>query len=359
MAERAEDSRLVMTMCGGNSLVMTDGKGQVIWRRAGHHYESLDVGELTDRCRGREGSAFVRRVIDQDLISVRSHYRTMGYLDARVDLEAPTISGDRAGVELLVIVKEGELYRVESVEIRGGEAFPADPWILDGLVQVKAGAPCREAEVQATRLALGCLYRKYGYPSARVTCDWEHDSDSHRSRFKLTIDEGPRKERPARTDGLEVDSTSFLYRNSYRVRIPGPYPFLIGPQAPCWFGPGTAVAESIEVVRQWKRGDLEALSALATAEDSDPWLVVEKLCSKGEFDAALAFAEAGSSPDTLKLPEYIAGARDVGDRPGLRERLKAARRSLAIGVAGPGSSGKRGARTGESLTADDPAPGTT
>ncbi len=46
MAEKAEDTRLVMTMCGGNALVMTDGAGRVIWRRTGHHYESLDVGEI-------------------------------------------------------------------------------------------------------------------------------------------------------------------------------------------------------------------------------------------------------------------------------------------------------------------------
>ncbi len=46
LAEKAEETRLVMTMCGGNALVMTDGAGQVIWRRTGHHYESIDVGEI-------------------------------------------------------------------------------------------------------------------------------------------------------------------------------------------------------------------------------------------------------------------------------------------------------------------------
>lgn len=46
MAEKPEDTRLVMTMCGGNALVMTDGCGKVLWRRTGHHYESVDVGEI-------------------------------------------------------------------------------------------------------------------------------------------------------------------------------------------------------------------------------------------------------------------------------------------------------------------------
>ncbi len=48
MAEKAEDARLVMTMCGGNALVMTDGAGQVVWQRTGNHYESLDVSEIRD-----------------------------------------------------------------------------------------------------------------------------------------------------------------------------------------------------------------------------------------------------------------------------------------------------------------------
>lgn len=54
LAEKAEDSRLVMTMCGGNALVLTDGAGRVVWRRTGHHYESVDVGEIRTDCPGLE-----------------------------------------------------------------------------------------------------------------------------------------------------------------------------------------------------------------------------------------------------------------------------------------------------------------
>ena len=46
LAEKAEDTRLVMTMCSGNSLVLTNGAGEVVWRQTGHHYESIDVGEI-------------------------------------------------------------------------------------------------------------------------------------------------------------------------------------------------------------------------------------------------------------------------------------------------------------------------
>ena len=54
LAERPEDTRLVMTMCGGNALVMTDGSGRLVWRATGRHYESVDVGEIRDDVPGLE-----------------------------------------------------------------------------------------------------------------------------------------------------------------------------------------------------------------------------------------------------------------------------------------------------------------
>jgi hypothetical protein len=54
LAERPEETRLVMTMCGGNALVMTDGEGQLVWRVTGQHYESVDVGEIRKDVPGLE-----------------------------------------------------------------------------------------------------------------------------------------------------------------------------------------------------------------------------------------------------------------------------------------------------------------
>jgi hypothetical protein len=64
LAERPEETRLVMTMCGGNALVMTDGGGRLVWRATGHHYESVDVGEIRDDVPGLE------LVVDVDQLPV-------------------------------------------------------------------------------------------------------------------------------------------------------------------------------------------------------------------------------------------------------------------------------------------------
>ncbi|MEN6427901.1 MAG: hypothetical protein ABFE13_21315 [Phycisphaerales bacterium] len=41
-----ENTRLVLTLCGANGIVMIDGNGKVIWERAGSHFESIDVGRV-------------------------------------------------------------------------------------------------------------------------------------------------------------------------------------------------------------------------------------------------------------------------------------------------------------------------
>jgi hypothetical protein len=43
---RPEDWRLVLTACGANGLIMTDGNGRTLWEVPGHHFESLDIGKI-------------------------------------------------------------------------------------------------------------------------------------------------------------------------------------------------------------------------------------------------------------------------------------------------------------------------
>lgn len=45
-ADRPEDIRLVMTLCGANAIAFTDGNGKVIWELAGSHFESIDIGKV-------------------------------------------------------------------------------------------------------------------------------------------------------------------------------------------------------------------------------------------------------------------------------------------------------------------------
>jgi len=45
-ADRLEDVRLVLTLCGANGIAMIDGRGEVIWEQVGSHFESIDIGRI-------------------------------------------------------------------------------------------------------------------------------------------------------------------------------------------------------------------------------------------------------------------------------------------------------------------------
>ena len=54
LAKDPKDTRLIMTMCSGDALVMTDGTGKIVWNRTGHHYESVDAGDIRPDIPGKE-----------------------------------------------------------------------------------------------------------------------------------------------------------------------------------------------------------------------------------------------------------------------------------------------------------------
>jgi hypothetical protein len=44
--EKPEDFRLAITCCGANNVALIDGNGKVYWEITGHHFESIDVGQV-------------------------------------------------------------------------------------------------------------------------------------------------------------------------------------------------------------------------------------------------------------------------------------------------------------------------
>jgi CHAT domain-containing protein/Tfp pilus assembly protein PilF len=69
--------------------------------------------------------------------------------------------------------------------------------------------------------------------------------------------------------------------------------------------------------------DEQALGALAREDDPDPWLVADLLCSRGQHDAAQAFAEAAPRLDTEKLAGYVQAWRQRGPDKAERELIAA------------------------------------
>ena len=69
--------------------------------------------------------------------------------------------------------------------------------------------------------------------------------------------------------------------------------------------------------------DDAALVVLATRDAPDPWRVADELCSRGEDQAAAAFATAAPRPDTNHLPAFVKTWRPREDEVKARQALAA------------------------------------
>ena len=73
--------------------------------------------------------------------------------------------------------------------------------------------------------------------------------------------------------------------------------------------PKTFIEQADAVVAAAKAKDAKTLATLESQLDPDAWSVVEELCSRGELDAAEAFAKAAPRIDVERLPAYVAWRR--------------------------------------------------
>jgi tetratricopeptide (TPR) repeat protein len=93
--------------------------------------------------------------------------------------------------------------------------------------------------------------------------------------------------------------------------------------------PDTPEQSADRALAAFSAGDAEVLKALAAKDDPDPWLVADELCSRGEHDAADAFARHAPRKDTERLPDYVASRRGMAPDAAVRRSLADANAALA------------------------------
>lgn len=177
LAERPADTRLVMTMCGGNALVMTDGNGQLIWRQTGHHYESVDVGEIRDDVPGLE------LVVDIDHLPAPP--KPLCLFDEHGH-ELGRINTDYTRHHILVDFDDDGLHEI-------GSAFP------QGLFDGRGRRACSfaVAEGERPRLMAAADLTGHGLRDVLLTTYKEGIYKAYLYRSETTVSPGPK--RPAGT----------------------------------------------------------------------------------------------------------------------------------------------------------------
>ncbi len=150
----------------------------------------FSLAELSTKGRGIFrwwGGVFDREVLDADIVAMREVYRERGWLDATVTIDSLDFSADRERVVVKLIVDEGPLWRVGSLNILGVDPddldaqqdlfFTVDE--LQELTELKAGVPFEQARIVHDMGALMLFYGERGY----LEQSYFEDASAGGSRF--------------------------------------------------------------------------------------------------------------------------------------------------------------------------------
>jgi outer membrane protein assembly factor BamA len=141
--------------------------------------------------------------------AITTMYRNEGYLDAGVSVNPPQFSGDTA--TLPVVIREGPLFRLESVEFVGASARTPDQ--AAKAFALKPGAPLTRAAADDAVKALTGSYRTEGFNSVRVTLTNQAARATGLVALTVNVDEGPRQVvSDIRIEGTRRTSPSLVSR---------------------------------------------------------------------------------------------------------------------------------------------------
>jgi outer membrane protein assembly factor BamA/autotransporter translocation and assembly factor TamB len=120
---------------------------------------------------------------------VTTHLRGNGYLHAKATLRPVEFSGDAAVLPIQVDL--GDLFTFSRVELEGRRELTGEA--LRGAIGIAPGDPYASSEVESARDRVNALYRREGFPMARVTVRLEVDERAHQTAATFVIAEGARQ----------------------------------------------------------------------------------------------------------------------------------------------------------------------
>ena len=152
----------------------------------------FDQGELADQVVVRRSQFLSRGKFSNDLVSrsvsnLTAYYRNAGYAD--VDVQ-PQVNDQDGKVAVTFRISEGDLTRVETLEVQGNKTAALAKLAPKGL-KLKAGQPYSQSRLDRDRSQIIAAYLELGYPNA--TFRWSVKplpGTSHRVAVTYFIDEG-------------------------------------------------------------------------------------------------------------------------------------------------------------------------
>jgi len=185
--ETDEGVELAYTISAGARLnveaVQFEGNEAISDRELRKLMESMTPGGLF----GQGG--YRPELLRSDLLALGEAFRRKGYLDATVGHEI-VYDEAKERAYVLIRVRQGTLYTVERIVIRGAELFTTAQ-IIEVMTLAEGGTFSQELIDEALR-EIGRLYGRQGHVKAQTTVDRVFSEEAPSVTLRLTIIEGPK-----------------------------------------------------------------------------------------------------------------------------------------------------------------------
>jgi outer membrane protein insertion porin family len=133
---------------------------------------------------------YSKQKLTSDLESIRSLYMNQGYIEMKIDSSQVSISPDKKNIYLTINIREGERYKVSSVNLYG-EMFGREEE-LRKLLQLKAGDVYSAEKLEESTKAISDRLGNFGYAFANVNASPELDREKKEVALTVLVDPGKR-----------------------------------------------------------------------------------------------------------------------------------------------------------------------
>ncbi|HEY5615234.1 MAG TPA: POTRA domain-containing protein [Bacteroidota bacterium] len=175
-----------------------------------HGNKTFSRSEILSWLTIREGVAFSREILEQDLHVVRTRYHSEGFLFMSLDSLSVVSESDEGGVDVSLHIREEKPAVLSSVNLSGNRSLESEA--LLAVMESKPGKRFRQHFIERDVQAILQQYEQSGYPFTKVSLEdvilKERESE-YDVEVVLRIDEGDM----VRISGLTIEGNTVTNDN--------------------------------------------------------------------------------------------------------------------------------------------------
>ncbi len=165
----------------------------VIGNEAFPDEELLDKFELITSAESglfSSSDQYSKQALTGDLETLKSYYLDRGYIDFRIDSTQVSITPDKQGIYITVVVTEGEVYTISDIKLAGELVRPKEEFFP--LIKIKRGETFSRKKSMSSSERISSLLSKHGYAFANVNSIPDIDREKREVSLTFFTDPGKR-----------------------------------------------------------------------------------------------------------------------------------------------------------------------